>query len=533
MLAVNILRPPDRVTVFGEHEVAMAPARDGQIWRARDIEVPLDIRPDGLTATVCADRTPLKRMHMRWRLDVPAMRFLGDHWERGYGDLEWRGMVPERVMPFYFLAFDGQRTSGYGVRTAPAAMCWWQVDSGGVSLFMDLRSGGRGVVLSGRALQAATIVMRNGEEGERPFDGAMDFCRLLCDCPRLPDHVVYGSNNWYYAYGQSSHAEFLDDTRLLVDLAPTGHNRPYMVMDSGWQASGKLVGPWDRGNEKFPDMPGLAAEVRDLGARPGLWIRPLAAREQDPESLLLPTCRLATPPGRDPILDPTIPEVTQRVHDDVKRIASWGYDLIKHDYTTYDLYGHWGFEMGHHLTRDGWGFSDNSRTTAEIILDLYGTIREAAGDAVVCACNTVGHLAAGVFEIQRTGDDTSGREWERTRKMGINTLAFRMPQHESFFIADADCVGLTQAVPWALNRQWIELLADSGTALFVSMSPDAMGREQRNAVRKAFASAQCTEPPGEPLDWLDSICPSHWRLKSRDVSFRWYGDAGVPPPAAP
>ena len=531
MLAVNILRPPDRVTVFGEDEVAMAPARDGQIWRARDIEVPLDIRPDGLTATVCADRTPLKRMHMRWRLDVPAMRFLGDHWERGYGDLEWRGMVPERVMPFYFLAFDGQRTSGYGVRTAPAAMCWWQVDSGGVSLFMDLRSGGRGVVLSGRALQAATIVMRNGEEGERPFDGAMDFCRLLCDCPRLPDHVVYGSNNWYYAYGQSSHAEFLDDTRLLVDLAPTGHNRPYMVMDSGWQASGKLVGPWDRGNEKFPDMPGLAAEVRDLGARPGLWIRPLAARAQDPESLLLPTCRLATPPGRDPILDPTIPEVTQRVHDDVKRIASWGYDLIKHDYTTYDLYGHWGFEMGHHLTRDGWGFSDNSRTTAEIILDLYRTIRDGAGDAIVCACNTVGHLAAGVFEIHRTGDDTSGLEWERTRKMGINTLAFRMPQHGSFFVADADCVGLTHAVPWELNRQWLELLADSGTALFVSMSPDAMGRDQREAVRRAFASAQCPEPPGEPLDWLDSTCPSHWRLKGREVSFQWYGDAGVPAPS--
>ena len=48
------------------------------------------------------------------------------------------------------------------------------------------------------------------------------------------------------------------------------------------------------------------------------------------------------------------------------------------------------------------------------------------------------HLAAGLVELQRTGDDTSGRDWARTKKMGVNTLAYRMPQNRAFYIDDPD-----------------------------------------------------------------------------------------------
>ncbi|PYT32182.1 MAG: hypothetical protein DMG58_10690 [Acidobacteria bacterium] len=43
---------------------------------------------------------------------------------------------------------------------------------------------------------------------------------------------------------------------------------------------------------------------------------------------------------------------------------------------------------------------------------------------------------------------TSGRDWNRTRRMGVNTLAFRGVQHGAFFATDADCVGIMAAVPW-------------------------------------------------------------------------------------
>jgi alpha-galactosidase len=102
--------------------------------------------------------------------------------------------------------------------------------------------------------------------------------------------------------------------------------------------------------------------------------------------------------------------VLEKVTNDISRIRDWGYELIKHDYSTFDIFGRWGFQMGTALTRDGWTFAAGSaRTTAEVINDLYRTIRLAAGDSLVIGCNTVSHLSAGVFEICRIGDDTSGR----------------------------------------------------------------------------------------------------------------------------
>ena len=88
--------------------------------------------------------------------------------------------------------------------------------------------------------------------------------------------------------------------------------------------------------------------------------------------------------------------------------------------------------------------------------------------------------------------------------MGVNTLAFRMPQHEAFFAADADCVGLTHDIPWALNAQWLDLLARSGTPLFVSAAREAVGPAQEKALRAAFALASQPQPAGEPLDWLNT-----------------------------
>jgi len=67
--------------------------------------------------------------------------------------------------------------------------------------------------------------------------------------------------------------------------------------------------------------------------------------------------------------------------------------------------------------------------------------------------------------------------------MGVNTLAFRMAQHNRFFAADADCVPLTGGIPWELTRQWLDLVARSGTALFVSVDPAAITAEQRLPAR--------------------------------------------------
>ena len=528
--------PPASITVFsGERSFALTPRSSGQ-WSGEDICLAFEQKAGALGVTLTAGSQPVERLHLRWRQRVPeGLRYLGDAWERGYGDLEWRLLVPERVLPWYFLAYDGQATHGCGVRTQPGALCFWRVDPEGLSLWLDVRNGGLGVLLNGRTLKACEIVTRQGEPGETPFAAAQAFCRQLCPQPRLPAEPVYGSNNWYYAYGRSSQADILEDTRLLVDLAPGGTNRPYMVIDAGWQprAAADVIcgGPYQPGSARFPAMAGLAAEMRALGARPGLWMRPLAAYPGDPAEYLLDPRRALSSAQMGDLLDPSHPAVLARLRADLRQMRAWGYELIKHDFSTWDLFGRWGFQMGALLTNPGWHFHDRTRTTAEIILDLYRAMRGAvdeAGAALIIGCNTIGHLTAGLYELQRAGDDTSGREWERTRKMGVNTLAFRGPQHDTFFAVDADCMGYTGAMPWELNRRWLDLLARSGTPLFVSAEPRLTGPEQRQALRAAFAQAARPQPQAEPLDWLENTCPARWRMAGEVTEYDWYGPAGLP-----
>jgi alpha-galactosidase len=529
----DILRPPDYVmAATGAGEVVLYQSPDPEAWQAGGVEVRTQPVGNQLRVTLLAPGMPVERIHLRWSGRVSAgVKVLGDHWERGYGDLEWRGIVPERMMPWYMLVHDGRCTHGYGVKTGAASIAAWRVDDRGISLWLDVRAGGVGVELGLRQLGAATIVARPGRPDESSFEAAAALCRLMCDRPLMPAQPVYGSNNWYYAYGRSSHEQILDDTRLVVSLSPDGPNRPFMVIDDGWQVDrgrspGYNGGPWDAGNARFPDMAGLAAAMKAAGARPGIWVRPLRIERDVPESWLFPAQRIDNP-WLPRTLDPTIPPVLERVAADIHRFVDWGFELIKHDFTTFDICGRWGFEMHGEMTAGGWSFSNTSRTTAEVILDLYRTIRQAAGNALVLGCNTIGHLAAGLFELQRTGDDTSGIEWERTRQRGINTLAFRACQHGTFFAADADCVGLTDKIPWELNRQWLDLLARSGTPLFVSADPTAVGREQAAVLKTALATASHQQPIGKPLDWLDTMCPSRWRLGDQIVEYHWYGTAGT------
>jgi alpha-galactosidase len=522
---VDILRHPDSVTGFVENE-AIPLARDGAHWSAKSISVRAEPQGAMLPVSIEAPEVELSRVRLRWKAVVPERwRMVGDQWERSYGDLEWRGMIGDRALPWYFLAFDGQAAHGYGVATGCASFAFWQVDPDGISLWLDVRNGGSGVRLGQRTLHAATVVCHRGAAGESPFESARRFCRAVCAGPRLPASPVYGGNNWYYAYGRNcSAADIERDSALMAELAPEGGNRPFMVIDDGWTPA-NTVGPWDRGNERFPDMAALAASMKKLSVRPGIWLRPLATTAAIPEG-----ARLRPRAGsRQNVLDPSIPDMLDLVRQDIRRLVSWGFEMIKHDYTSFDLMGRWGSTMGAELTSGGWHFDDRTRTTAEITLAMYQAIREAAGSAMIIGCNTFGHLAAGLVELQRTGDDTSGRDFHRTRRMGVNTLAFRAPQHRAFFDLDADCAPVTPEVPWDLASRWLDLLARSGTALFVSPDPKAVNAESRAAIRRAFLAASKPQPVAEPIDWMETPTPSRWRIQGKIAEYDWYGPEGGTP----
>ncbi len=511
----EIVREPDLVQAFSGEAAGQMLHLQGAAWTGEaGVRVSCVPARGVLPVQVASPGAPLSRVLLRWKVPAPAdLLVLGDAWERSYGDLQWGALVPERAMPWYFLSWDGRALHGYGVETGAGAFAFWQRDRDGISLWLDVRNGGEGVQLGGRTLAAATVRTRQSVPGEEGMAAARAFCRALCPKPRLPRGPVIGSNDWYYAYGKNTEAGILRDAALMSELAPG--LRPFTVVDDGYQDPAR-----------FPDLPGLAAKITAAGARPGLWVRPLRAAPGTPATLLLPAARFGR--GADsPAYDPTIPEARAKALEPVREAGAWGFELIKHDFSTYELLGQWGSAMGASPTRPGWRFHDNTHTNAEIVVDLYRGMREAAGDRLVLSCNAVGHLGAGFFEVQRTGDDVSGHAWERTRRMGVNTLGFRLPQHGVFFALDADCVPVTPDVPWRFTEQWLRAVAGSGTVLLVSPDPRSMGPEQKRAVREAFAVAAGAD--AVPTDWLETRTPRVWRGRGGQAEYAWLPETGADP----
>lgn len=539
---MKVIRFPDAISVRCSGEW-FSLAGSTEIWKLEDLQVKLQLNGEVLSLFVDASRRELEFIKCSWKQAYPATsKFLADQWERSYGDLDWEtpsftsaptaGTAPAapamvKRSPWYLLISDGVLTQAYGVKTGANSFCSWQISPEALELLMDTNSGGAGVLLGERTLHAADIITTESLNGENAWHTDIRFCKMMCPNPRLPAKPVYGINDWYFAYGNNSRDLILEHTRTMASLVNNPSNPPFSVIDMGWSVKPAKTedeycwgDDFTQGNDKFGDMSVIAEEIKSLGMRPGLWTRPLLANAQDKPSMLIPI-RSDQKDLKERYLDPTIPENLRRIGNMISLYENWGYHLVKHDYTSYDFFGRWGFEMNDAMTVPGWHFQDRSITNAEIILFLYRTIRAASLDMYLIGCNTFSHLSAGIFELNRIGDDTSGNEWSRTLKMGVNTLGFRLPQHNTFYAADGDCVGLTTKIPWEKNKQWLRLLAESSAPLFISAQPEALGAEQKQYIRDAFRAAGKIQPLAEPIDWMTNPRPEQWKLNGERVTFYW------------
>ncbi len=533
-LDLPVLAQPDLVfALVGDSEAErLELSRSGSTWtgtkRGAGIKVDFAAAAQQAVVFITAPTVFVQRVQLRWKRrlaeDVLA---LGDAWERSYGDLEWRPLQAERVLPWYALLHSQGRTSGMGIKTGAASFAFWQADPSGISLWLDVRNGGNGVSLGSRTLEAATIVQCKGALEESAFAVTQRLCHVMAEGTQvstnrggLQTDAIIGSNDWYYAYGQNTHDGILRDADLVASLAPAGGIKPFTVIDDGYQDP-----------SRFPSLPRLASAIRDRDVIPGLWIRPLRAAPGTPANLLLSDSRWSgSRNDQGPVAyDPTIPEALHAVAAVAAQACEWGFELIKHDFTTWELFGQWGSQMGASPTRGTWHFNDRTVTNAEIVTALYRQLRATCGqDRLILGCNTVGHLSVGLFDASRTGDDVSGKEWERTRRTGVNTLAFRAPHHRTFYSLDADCVAITPDVPWALSRQWLQAVANSGTVLLISPDPRAIGHEQKQSLHEAFERC-LAKPASEPLDWMKSRTPASWRSAETAQNYGWIQEEGESP----
>jgi len=475
-----------------------------------------------LRVTFYPSPKPVKRIKMRWNGDLSdIMLVYGDDFDRYLNKIPWRGVTPESIMPWYFHAYDGERLTSYGVKTGADAFCHFQCDDYGITLWIDVRNGGQGAEIT-EPLDVCDIICDEGAEGEDPFRTAQKFCARMCEKHVPLKTPLFGANNWYWAYGNITNEIVMSEADQLMDMCRDAAAKPYMIIDEGWQmnrftssAGSYNGGPWEGPNYKFKDMAETAAAIHEKGAYAGIWIRPLLT------SVSIPVSEAVSPAankGNGFLLDPTHPYTLEKVAADISRLCSWGYDLIKHDFTTYDT-------LHTMPSADGpWSFYDKSITNCTMLKNLYRTIQDAAGDVVIIGCCTINHIAAGIHAVQRVGGDTSGRNFEITRLNGIKSMV-RMPQNRNFFAVDPDCAAFTDMVDPQINLDFLEAAAVTGAVTLASVKPGILKPDEMKRIRAIYKIASEGGKGAVPEKWVGINNLTHFITPDGErYAYDWYRD---------
>ncbi len=495
----SIIRTPDRV--IGATEAS--PFRFEELFEydaSNDVKYDFIIKDGSAKVIVHPSGSPVKYLKLRWRSDLSFVdKVYGDTWERSGGGcfIEWRSVMASRLMPWFCYIKGNNKIACFGVKTGADCFAGWMVDVHGVTLFLNLTNGNGGTDLK-EPIVACEIVELFGEAYEDAYDVAKRFSHLMCPCPKLPKEPVFGVNNWYWAYGNISHESVMEETDYLLKMCNGTRHRPYMILDDGWQYSrtlgrtGYIGGPWVP-NEKFPDIMHTVDMIHSKGAKAGIWFRPLLTLEDVPDE-----AKLGKHDAGGYVLDPSHPFTLKKVMEDASAIKSWGFDLIKHDFTTIDIINTNPLTAEDcspdipAITKREKQFYDRTKTTATIIKNLYKAIAEGCGDAEVIGCNCVGHLMAGIHSTYRTGNDTSGRSFEWTRRYGLNSV-MRLPLNLDFYLADPDCAAFTPRVDPELNLDYLEICALTGMTTLASVTPGILNDRQMKRINEIFLMADRNE----------------------------------------
>lgn len=481
------------------------------------------VQKDCAKIVVYPSGSPIKYLKLRFSADLSFVdKVLGDQWERSglNAYIEWRSVMASRVLPWYCVLKGGEKTACYGVKTGANCFAFWQVDTHGITLFLNLKSGDDGTDLK-EPLLACELVETFAENADC-FTVVKSFCGRMCEKPVLPKQPIFGVNNWYWAYGDITKEQVREEVDCLSQLCQGTKHKPFLVVDDGWQVSRNPLaeyngGPWSP-NADFADMQKLAEEIDGKGAQSGLWFRPLLTKEDSlSESILYKT--------KDGIvLDPTHPRTIEKVAQEVRKFRSWGYSLIKHDFTTMDIFGGTGLSSEKHsfsLRAEKRSFFDKTKTTATAVKELYQAIQDAFEDGEVISCNAFGHLSAGIHSIQRVGGDNSGNSFEWTRRHGVNSM-MRLPQNENFFMIDPDCAVFTDKVGVQANLDFLKMCAITGVTAFASIQPNCLSEKDLAKISDIFKIADKNELRCQIMDYEKNANPERFcDLNGVETVFDW------------
>ncbi len=147
-----------------------------------------------------------------------------------------------------------------------------------------------------------------------------------------------GWNSWNHYASRITQDIVLENAKAMVDSGLINHGWSYINIDDGWQ--GTHGGPFHGllGNEKFPDMEGMCAQIHALGLKFGLYSTPwtisyadfAGSSSENPEGVFTKPAPHTKRPRRN-----FLPYAIGPYHfatNDAAQWAAWGVDYLKYDW---------------------------------------------------------------------------------------------------------------------------------------------------------------------------------------------------------
>jgi alpha-galactosidase len=340
--------------------------------------------------------------------------------------------------------------------------------------------------------------------------------------------------SWYYFFQSIKEKDVLENLRWARQRQA---QIPLEVIqiDDGFEAE---VGDWlDVDVAAFPrGMASLAAEIREAGFHPGLWLAPFVAKpsskvvREHPDWVLRQVGGIPANAGFiwnsfGRALDVTHPEVLDHLRQLTETVTrQWGYTYLKLDF----LYA--GALPGRNY---------NPRLTrAQALFQALEVIRAAVGeDVTLVGCGCPLGSGIGIFDSMRIGPDVASRWWPRylgvslplrhepglpsTRNAIVSALS-RASLHRRWWVNDPDCL-LLRDTETQLTDAEVQTLATaialSAGALMVSDHLPDLSKTRENWLARLL-------PPlpeaARVVDWFDRAFPSTLVLSLDGAAGHWY-----------
>lgn len=359
----------------------------------------------------------------------------------------------------------------------------------------------------------------------------------------LPDEPLnwqkppVGWCSWYQFSSEDYTAALAaeDIRNNLAAIAGLQHSLPLDVIqiDDGFEAQ---VGDWSAFSRSFPEgVAPLAAEIRQAGFTPGLWLAPFIVHPRARLASERPGWLLGGRLGRPAnagflwgsfcaALDLTHPEAleyaAEAIHTAVHR---WGFPYLKLDF----LYAAALPGRRH----------DPTRTRAQVLRIGLEAVRQAAGDqAFLLGCGCPLGPAIGLLDAMRIGADIA-RRWNPSfkgmefffkgepdlpaaRNASHNALT-RAPLHRRWWVNDPDCLLLRPETQLTLAEvhSLATIIALTGGSVFLSDHLPALPPDR-------LRLAECLLPPigrrPHVLDWFDHPTPQRLQLDLDGPAGAWH-----------